>query len=265
MQRNLFILLLVMAGFTARAAPYRIYFIPGLGYVPEKPSPYVLGIQSEFESRGINYLTVSGSQPDNTGNALRDRLPDMLFVKNRGQRLVKMPEVDERIIKVAYGIAIDLLEHPLQPGEQLNLLGASQGTVSVAQAAWFLLQYPTSFGLDSNFRIDNLVLAGAPVHKGSRLFRALRRLEREGKIGKLLYEKYQSRNKRGRINDQVTGLAGRCRPEALLRGIGFLFDALLIRKANHPHVRASENKPTMAGFSTFAEQLVYQLQQDGIR
>jgi hypothetical protein len=243
----------------------RIYFIPGLGYKKEKPSPYVLGIESELTAANIPFLTVSGSDPANTGNALRDRVPDMVFVKEYGQRPAKDYEADIRIIKVAAAIAYDLVQHPLQPGEQVNLLGASQGAVSVAQAAYFLMKYPCEFGLDSCFGLNHLVLVGSPVHKKSKLYRKLRQFEAGGRIGRILYDIYQSRNKRGRINDQVTGLAGRSKLEALVRGIGFLFDALLIRKARHPHVMASENKPTMKGFATFGEQIVYQLKKDGIQ
>jgi len=242
----------------------RIYFIPGLGYKKEKPSPYVLGIQSELAANNIIFLTVSGSNPNNTGNALRDRIPDMIFVKEYGQRPTRDYADDIRIINVAATIAYDLVQFPLLPGEQINLLGTSQGAVSVAQAAYFLLKYPVEFGLDNNFILHHVILAGSPVHKKSKLFKKLRGLEKDKKIGVILYDGYQSLNKRGRLNDQVTGLAGRTKLGAIIRGIGFLFDALLIRKARHPHIMASENKPTMPGFATFGEQIVYQLKKDGV-
>jgi hypothetical protein len=260
--RCIFIFILFFYGGKAAA---RIYFIPGLGYKKEKPSPYVLGIESELEAAGIRYLTVSGSSPLNIGSNLGNRLPDMLFVKEFGQKPARSLEKDIRIIKVAVAIAADIHENPLQPGEQLNIMGASQGAVSVAQAVYFLLKYPTDFELDSNFSIHNLVLVGAPVHKRSKLFRRLQTFREQKKINVILYDQYQSRNKRGRLNDQVTGLSGRWQFGAVMRGIGFLFDALLIRKVRHPHVMASENKPTMAGYASFGEQIVAQLRKDGIQ
>jgi hypothetical protein len=243
----------------------RLYFIPGLGYKKEKPSPYVLGIESELEANNIAFLTVSGSQPASTGNNFRDRIPDMIFVKEYGQKPASEYDDNIRIIKVAGAIALDIVEHPLQPGEAVSIMGTSQGAVSVAQAVYFLLKYPVEFGLDSNFSVKHLVLAGSPVHKKSKLYRKLLRLQQGQRLDTLLHDGYQSRNKKGRINDQVTGLAGRSRIEAIFRGIGFLFDALLIRKSRHPHVLASENKPTMAGFATFGEQIVSQLIKDGVR
>lgn len=242
----------------------RVYFIPGLGYQKEKPSPYVLGIESDLEAAGISYLTVSGSNPGNTGSPFRDRIPDMIFVKEYGQKPSSSLENNIRIIKVATLIAKDLDEHPLAPGEQVNILGTSQGAVSVAQAVYFLLKYPEDFGLEKNFKINHLVLAGCPVHLRSKLYRSLKKYEREKKIDTILYKNYQSINKRGRMNDQVTGLSGKWQFGAVLRGVIFLFDALLVRKSKHPHVMASENKPTMPGFATFGEQIVSQLVKDGI-
>lgn len=66
----------------------------------------------------------------------------------------------------------------------------------------------------------------------------------------MLYEDYQSKDANGKYNDQVTGLSGKSKIQAVFRGIGFLFDALFKRKSNHLHLKVAADKPTKEGYNS---------------
>ncbi|MBX2900742.1 MAG: hypothetical protein KF775_13895 [Cyclobacteriaceae bacterium] len=248
----------------------RIYFIPGLGYNPDmrNPEPYVTGVENSLydylKEHNTYSLTVVGSNPSNSKNGLVARIPDMKFVVNYGQKPALSVQSDIRIANVANVIAQDIINNPRNPGEQINILGTSQGSVSVAQASIFLLENSEQYGLGRDFKIDNLILAGSPVDIDSKLYAKLKDLESTGRIGKIHYDKYQSKNKKGNYNDQVTGLAGRSKFQAVRRGIGFLLDALLVRGKKHPHLKAAADKPTEEGYDSFGGQLKGQLEKDKI-
>ncbi len=246
----------------------RIYFVPGLGYRPEKPEKYVPGIESALApylaEHNTYAKTINGSAPSNSKNALLSRLPDMKFVVRHGQKPALSAESDVRIINTVKAIAADIVANPQQPGEQINVMGTSQGSVTVAQAAIFLVEHPEDYGLGKDFKIDNLVLVGSPVDKKSELYAKLESLKQQGKIGEIRYDEYQSKDENGKINDQVTALAGKNKLQAVVRGLGFLLDAMLGRKGNHPHLRAAANKPTEEPYNTFGEQLQDKLKKDNV-
>ena len=257
----------------------RIYFIPGLAYDRKSPEKYVTGIENELSLNKIQYLTVNGSIPvpydkkpgrsifskiHNISGEINKRIPDLAFVVNYGWKPAVSVTSDERIKNVAYTIAEDLIKNPKVGDEQINLMGTSQGAVNVAQAAIFLLEDPESFGLDKNFKIDNLVLVGSPVAEESELYKKLEKLVEEKKIGKILYKNYQSKDENLKYNDQVTGVVRKTKLGTLVRGIGLIFDVFFKRKDNHPHMRAAEDKPTEPGYSTFGQQLVDKLKKDNV-
>jgi len=257
----------------------RIYFIPGLAYDKRDPGKYVKGIEANLELNNIQYLTVSGSMPKsydkwggknifakihNTKGEIDLRGPDLGFVIKYGWKPAIDVDSDERIANVAHTIAQDLIKNPKVGDEQINLMGTSQGAVSVAQAAVFLAENPERFGLDKNFKIDNLVLVGSPVATESALYKKLQDLVSQGKIGTILYKDYQSKDENDKYNDQVTGIARKSKLGTVLRGIGVIFDVFFKRKDDHPQMRAAADKPTKAGYNTFGEQIVDQLKKDNV-
>jgi pimeloyl-ACP methyl ester carboxylesterase len=72
--------------------------------------------------------------------------------------------------------------------EQFNLSGYSYGSVLMAQAAIKMLS-------DGDVKkVDNLVLIGSPINPNSELGKELNRLEKEGKIGKVIYKSSEGDN-----------------------------------------------------------------------
>ncbi len=271
----------------------RVYFAPGLGYSPfTKSEPYVNGISTALTSGGIINKVIPGSFPNlNKKSGIMQRVPDMMFVVNFAHKPVISEHDDIRILNVVSSISADLIANPPGAGEQINLMGTSQGSVSIAQAAILMLENPEKYGLDKNFKIDNLVLVGSPIDKESELYKKLESLEKQGKIGKLLYDNYQSTEttttenpnytaptdlvdeenqtqsssySQSRVNDNVTGLAGVSRIQAIVRGIGFLFSAI-VKGNDHPHLAAANNYPTEPGNKTFGDQLTKKLKADGVQ
>ena len=255
----------------------RVYFIPGLGYDPklgDANSPYVKGFANALTARGIQNKTIDGSAPwqvsifeSDEVNHLVAALPDMQFVMNKGQRPSLEAINDIRVQKAAYAIANDLLLNPINPeiGEEMNIVGTSQGSVTAALAAIAMLENPEKYGLDENFKIDNLVLVGAPVHKKSALYKKLQQLEADGKIDKVHYDNYQSKNSKGRSNDAVTGVSGRTKTGARFRAVGLVIQVVssLLQGKSHPHLDAADNKP-LDGGADFGSELVDKMQADGI-
>lgn len=142
-----------------------------------------------------------------------------------------------RIYEVAKGIADDLKVRPLQQGEQLNIMGFSQGSVTTAQAVIDMWKNPEKYGLDENFKIDNLILGGSPIAEDSKLFAALMNLKKEGKIGDVMYKEAQLKG------DKVTGLGGKSAIGAFARGLGFI-GRMLTKKGreSYVHFQAANDK-----------------------
>jgi len=65
--------------------------------------------------------------------------------------------------------------------------------VTSAHAVILLLENPEAFGLSGDIKVDNLVLAGSPLAKDSKLYKKLLGLQEAGKIGNIFYEDYQSK------------------------------------------------------------------------
>jgi RHS repeat-associated protein len=242
----------------------RIYFIPGLGYDPQRQnSPYVKGVSDELEP----YLGQHGTYSRTIQGSKNGRLADMGYVAWRGQAPRSNPFNDRRAVMAASAIAADLNSHPLQEGEQFNILGTSQGSVTSAHAVILLLENPEAFGLSGDIKVDNLVLAGSPLSKGSKLYKRLLSLQEAGKIGNILYDDYQSKDSYGNYNDNVTGLAGTSRMGAIGRGlkfIGQIIKAVSGKGPPHPHFEAAENRSTDPQYGSFGEQIKSQLSKDEV-
>ena len=165
-------------------------------------------------------------------------------------------------------IVADLKQNPLnvKEGEQMNILSTSQGTVTAAQAAIAMVENPTKYGLAEGFKIDNLVLAGSPLSKKSKLYKKLEELKAAGKIGNIEYDNYQAEG------DAVTGLATTTRLGAIGKGfkfIGRIFQAMKQYKRKEeytdPHIRAAENMPVTPGSKQkFSDELKSKLEKDRI-
>ncbi|MFD2914936.1 SpvB/TcaC N-terminal domain-containing protein [Psychroserpens luteus] len=239
----------------------RIYFVPGLGYDPSDPSPYVSGFEISANTYLKNYNTYS-----KTIDGSFSTFSDMMHVMWNGQKPLRglAPE-GSRIHNVASSIAQDFISNTLQEGEQNNLVGASQGSVTIAQAAIQLLENPSEYGLDDDYTIDNLVLVGSPVNKDSKLMAKLQNLKEQGKIGNILYEDYQSKDSNGNYNDMVTGLASKTRAGAVIKGIGFIV-RMLSKKSREkdPHYRASQDLPPNPGDPNFSAGIIINLKKDGV-
>jgi hypothetical protein len=244
----------------------RIYFVPGLGYDPSKGadnSKYVFGIPESLKP----YLEAHGTYSKTVQGSKGGRIMDMLYVAWRGQRPRLNVSNDKRAMMIAYSIAADLNSNPLKEGEQMNILATSQGTVSTTHAAIAMLEDPTKFGLDENFTIDNLVLAGSPLDPKSKLYKKLESLQQAGKIKNIEYENYQAEG------DVVTGLAGKSRGGALLRGFGYIGKIIQAigqykrgEEFTDPHIRAAEDKPIdpNSGKTSFGDELQQRLEGDDI-
>ncbi|SMC46161.1 RHS repeat-associated core domain-containing protein [Moheibacter sediminis] len=239
----------------------RIIFVPGLGYDPNDPSPYVSGFEESLKIYLQKHNTYS-----KTIDGSFSTIGDMLHVMWNGQKpLLDVAPIGSRIHNVASGIAQDIINNPLKDGEQNNIVGASQGSVTVAQAVIQLLVNPEEYGLDGSYKIDNLVLVGSPIHEDSKLMDKLYELKDQGKIGNILYEDYQSKDKNGKYNDRVTGLASKSKVGALAKGIGFIFKMLSKSgRANDPHYRASQDLPPNPGDPNFSTGIIQKLEKDGV-
>jgi RHS repeat-associated protein len=214
----------------------RIYFIPGLGYQKGSTDngPYAENITNALGQYTAKYgttsLTVDGSH---------GLMGDMLHVMVNAQKPASSRSIKEgtRIYEVAKGIANDLRERPLQGGEQLNVMGFSQGSVTTAQAVIDMIKNPSKYDLDENFKIDNLILGGSPIAKNSKLFKEIMKLQGEGKIGNVMYDEAQL------PGDKVTGLGGKNAFQAFRNGIGFIGRMLTKHgRENDVHFQAASDK-----------------------
>ena len=257
----------------------RIYFVAGLGYSPYRGnSPYVGGIRNALTRylNGKNTYSklINGSRA--TGkDANIDRLHDALYTVWASQRPRWHIKRDKRAMSIINGIVSDIKSNPINrdDGEELNLVGTSQGSVSIAQASYAMLKNPKKFGLSEDFKIDNLVLAGSPIDINSKLYKKLKKLVEE-KGGTLHYADFQA------PEDLVTGLGGKSRIQAIKNGIPFmkvakeqsaLFEATKTEEnpggdpsvISDPHIRAAYDLPVHGGES-FSEEFIELLKKHNI-
>lgn len=231
----------------------KVYFAPGLGGYGKKgaePNPYLRTIEFWFQYYGISNYVLKNS------NKHGRRLSDARFVKNNGQK----PQVKDpnwRVENAAQEIANDILANNIQQlqdegKEKINLVGTSMGSVTIAQAAVLLLEDPVKYGLDEDFKIDNLVLLGTPINSGkpedvytdfektgSALYDKLKLLEEQGKL---------TLDIQNLTDDNVSGNAGATRKDARKYGmqtlLSFMADAKAIKKGaepTHPHIKLALN------------------------
>lgn len=234
----------------------RILFVPGLGYEKGSTSngAYAANISAalvEYTRRhGTTSATIDGSHT---------MLGDMLHVISNSQRPASAKSIKEgtRIYEVASGIAKNVLDNPLdeENGERLNILGLSQGSTTTAQAVVEIFRDPSKYGLDENFKIDNLILGGSPVAKDSKLFKKLENLKAEGKIGEIVYEDAQL------PGDKVSGMGGKSVFGAIFRGMGFV-GRMLTKKEREKdaHFQAAQdknNKTTKHVINNLDEKAIY--------
>jgi hypothetical protein len=142
-----------------------------------------------------------------------------------------------RIHDVASGIAQNLINNPLEDGEQMNIVAFSQGSATTLQAVVDIFRDISKYGLSDDFKIDNLVLGGSPVSMDSKLFKSLLELKEQGKIGEIVYVDTQL------TGFMVTGMGGTNVFQGIAIGFKFLFNMLSGKKrAEDPHAQAAQDK-----------------------
>ena len=214
----------------------RVIFIPGLGYEKGNKSngPYAENISNALTAYTGGYGTSSQTVDGSHG-----LFGDMLHVMFNAQRPASTGSIVKgtRIYDVANGIAQNIIQNPLAEGEQMNVMGFSQGSVTTAQAIVDIFRDPAKYGLDENFKIDNLILGGSPVAKDSELYAEIIKLQENGKIGKVVYDDAQLKG------DKVTGLGGTSRWQALKNGWDFVKKMVSpTKRANDPHAQAAQDE-----------------------
>ena len=151
----------------------RFYFSAGAGH-DEGNTGYIPRMLNIFEANGISNTMDINSHGGKFGD-LRFTLgtyrqqpyyssipiiaggPEVYFAEP--------DEPDQRITSAVNQIKSDIENNPLKEGEQFNLSGYSTGSVIMAQAALMLA--------NEGHTIDNLVLIGSPITKGSKLYEEL--------------------------------------------------------------------------------------------
>ena len=189
-----------------QAGNTRIIFVPGVGYEKgserSKLRPYAENISMALDQYTQLYktsaLTLDGSHSP---------LGDMFHVLAWSRRPApgKSIKSQTRIYEVANGIAQSWIQNPIdiEAGEQFNLMGFSQGSVTTAQALIDLFRNPSKYGIDHRFKVDYLLLGGSTIRKETRLFKEILHLKDQGKIGVIIYDEAQL------PGDIVTGLGGK--------------------------------------------------------
>ena len=124
------------------------------------------GISSTFVPTYANFPSAFGDRMYvlNFRNYVKAPLPqwneDTKTFEDNGITLTPQKPID-----IANVIKNNLSNNNLKPGEQINLMGTSYGSVVMAQAALQLA--------DNGIIIDNVILIASPVSTNSELFRAL--------------------------------------------------------------------------------------------
>lgn len=225
-------------------------FVPGLGHSNAPGyfnSPYVtkydLMINDFDRSRGgLGGVTVSGFRGGSS--TLMNRFHDGLYTLWWGSSVRGNIRNDRRAMNIINHTSANYARIRAA-GDNFDIMGTSQGTVSTAQAAVGMLKDPSSFGLPEDFKIDNLYLAGSMVDGNSELGLALQSYEESGQIGNLQYL--------SATGDTIEGTAGTSRRDAF-GNVGSFIDMVMgeMKRTNamgenytplHPHVRAAQNLP----------------------
>lgn len=249
----------------------RVYYCPGLGGRGANPdgtmsttggSPYVQSVADAFTGSGVYFKELQGVNgnpgTNNLGFKHNPQLTDALFVAKYGQKPVQSLSTDHRIANAVTQIVQDATQHPLDPGEKVNLIGTSMGAVTTAQAALYILEHKKELGLPDDFRIDNVILAGSTVNVKSRLYKRLEKAlqNQAGGAGRLLSGTVDENGENGynypEDQDGVTGLAGRTKVGMVFRFgrlVGQIFRGLKFGKKengklgvtglDHPHTNAA--------------------------
>ncbi|GGP06310.1 hypothetical protein GCM10010992_26010 [Cloacibacterium rupense] len=214
----------------------RIIFVPGLGYEKgnKNNGPYAENISNALSIYTARYGTSSQTVDGSHG-----LFGDMLHVMWNSQKSASSNSIVEgtRIFDVAEGIAQNILNNPLGDGEQMNVMGFSQGSVTTAQAVIDIFRDPSKYGLDDNFKIDNLILGGSPISKDSSLYKEILKLQEAGKIGSVIYDEAQLKG------DKVTGLGSKSKAGAFWKGLGFI-GRMISKKGQEKnvHYQAAQDK-----------------------
>ena len=155
------------------------FYSAGAGHDEDKTG-YVDQTVKEFNDAGIKTVDINaheGAKSDALFAIGQDRMTPYYKQKTvksiyrnfseGGPYTVVVPkELDSRISKTINAVNENLRKNPLKPGQQLNLIGYSTGSVIMAQTALYLAR-------EENKVIDNLVLIGSPILTSSDLYKEL--------------------------------------------------------------------------------------------
>ena len=246
----------------------RVYYCPGLGGRGANPdgtmsttggSKYVQSVADAFTGSGVYFKELQGVNGNpgssNIGKGNNPRLTDAMFVAKYGQKPVQSLNTDHRIANAVTQIVQDATQHPLNPGEKVNLIGTSMGAVTTAQTALYILEHKKELGLPDDFRIDNVILAGSTVNTKSRLYKRLEKAlqNQAGGAGRLLSGTVDENGENGynypEDQDGVTGLAGRTKFGMIGRFFRLIKQVVRIGKngklisvnEDHPHLKAADD------------------------
>ena len=193
----------------------RVYFIPGLGHDRCNPSTYVLSMVKAYGLDMDDYGDASSKEFKLVNGGSKGYFGDMAHVWWRGSFPTMNYMSSGRIHNAAQSIAAGIKEDYNEP---ISVVGASQGSVTSAQATIQLLEHWEEYGLEEQPTIENLVLVGSPIQKGSALWNKLQEYKERGLIKNLEYDDFQA-SADGKF-DFITGLAGFSPIDGLIRGIG---------------------------------------------
>jgi hypothetical protein len=133
----------------------------------------------------------------------------VIWALNNAQKPMAYPG-KERFIKTALSQVME----KITPETQLVLVSSSYGSVVAAQFACFLAELNSvNKFLSKPFHI---ALGSSIVSKESELYKRIEDLNKEGKIGKLIYDDLQD------PGDSSTGVCGRTRSEAWINAFGII-------------------------------------------
>ena len=157
----------------------RVFFVAGAGNDPDGWN-YVHRFGGAFSNAGIRGFTPitatggkvndilftsryrhSGFETYSTGRINPNTAIGLVPVSETSIRRVQHEQIDNAVSQIRQ----NLIDNPLEDGEQFNLAGYSYGSVLQAQAALQLAN-------DGQY-IDNLILIGSPIADNSDLFKQL--------------------------------------------------------------------------------------------
>ena len=200
----------------------RVYFVPGLGHDKFNPSMYVKSMAAAYGLKADDYGNASSQEYLQINGGSRGMFSDMLHVLWRGSFPTLRYQNSGRIHDAAKEIADGVIDAAkTNANEPVSIVGASQGSVTAAQATIQLLEHPERYDLPDNFTIDNLVLVGSPIQKGSAIYNQLQGYVVSGRIKNFEYSDFQASHV-GKI-DLVTGIAGYTPVDGAVRSVLSIF------------------------------------------